>query len=114
MTGGSTLLAFDFDGTLAPIRDDPSQVQLDRGAAALLAETTQMEGVVVAIVSGRDADDLTTRVNAPGAYIIASHSIYDWSRKLLTDMRSTRQQRARFWPQRNTPQRRTSREVVAG
>jgi alpha,alpha-trehalase len=75
MTGGSTLLAFDFDGTLAPIRDDPSQVQLDRRAAALLAETTQMEGVVVAIVSGRDANDLTTRINAPGAYIIASHGL---------------------------------------
>lgn len=75
MKGGSTLLAFDFDGTLAPIRDDPSAVQLDRGAAALLAETTQMEGVVVAIVSGRDADDLGARVNAPGAYFIASHGL---------------------------------------
>jgi alpha,alpha-trehalase len=75
MTPGSTLLAFDFDGTLAPICEDPSQVRLDRGAAALLAETTQMEGVVVAIVSGRDADDLAPRVNAPGAYIIASHGL---------------------------------------
>ena len=75
MMGGTTLLAFDFDGTLAPIRDDPSVVQLDRGAAALLAETSQMEGIVVAIVSGRDADDLTARVNAPGAYLIASHGL---------------------------------------
>lgn len=72
---GSTLLAFDFDGTLAPIRDDPSHVQLDRGAAALLAETSQLEGVVVAIVSGRDAGDLTPRVNTPGAYLIASHGL---------------------------------------
>ena len=31
---------------------------------------------------------------------IASHSIYDWSEKLLTDMRAVRQQGARFWPQR--------------
>ena len=75
MTGGSTLLAFDFDGTLAPIREDPSSVALDRGAAALLAETTHMEGVVVAIVSGRDAEDLAARVNAPGAYLIASHGL---------------------------------------
>jgi alpha,alpha-trehalase len=70
-----TLLAFDFDGTLAPIRDDPAEVRLDRGAAVLLAETSQLEGVVVAIVSGRDADDLTLRVNVPGAYIIASHGL---------------------------------------
>jgi len=75
MTGGSTLLAFDFDGTLAPIRDNPADVQLDRGAAALLAETTQMEGVVVAIVSGRDAGDLRARVDAPGAYFITSHGL---------------------------------------
>ena len=68
MTPGSTLLAFDFDGTLAPICDDPSQVRLDRGAAALLAETTAMEGIVVAIVSGRVADDLAHRVNVPGVY----------------------------------------------
>jgi alpha,alpha-trehalase len=72
---GSTLLAFDFDGTLAPIRDDPSEVRIDRGAAALLAETTQMEGVVVAIVSGRDADDLTVRVPVPGAFLVASHGL---------------------------------------
>jgi trehalose-phosphatase len=75
MTGGSTLLAFDFDGTLAPIRDDPAEVQLDRAAAALLAETTHMEGVVVAIVSGRDAGDLMARVDASGAYFITSHGL---------------------------------------
>jgi alpha,alpha-trehalase len=72
---GSTLLAFDFDGTLAPICDDPAQVRLDRGAAALLAEITNMEGVVVAIVSGRDADDVSHRVQTPGAFIIASHGL---------------------------------------
>ena len=75
MNTGSTLLAFDFDGTLAPIHDDPSRVKLDRRAATLLAETSQTEGVVVAVVSGRDADDLALRVNTPGAYIIASHGL---------------------------------------
>lgn len=75
MTGASTLLAFDFDGTLAPICDDPSAVGLDRNAAALLAETMRMEGVVVAIVSGRDADDLRDRVRSPGAYLITSHGL---------------------------------------
>lgn len=75
MTGATTLLAFDFDGTLAPIHDDPAQVHLDRAASVLLAETSQMEGVVVAIVSGRDAQDLAMRVNTPGAYIISSHGL---------------------------------------
>ncbi|MGZ8779982.1 MAG: alpha,alpha-trehalose-phosphate synthase (UDP-forming) [Thermoanaerobaculia bacterium] len=46
---------------------------------------------------------------------IATHSIYDWSERLLMDMRDIRQERARFWPRRHpataTP---TAREVVAG
>ncbi|HJQ35729.1 MAG TPA: HAD-IIB family hydrolase, partial [Thermoanaerobaculia bacterium] len=71
----TTLLAFDFDGTLAPIRDDPSEVQLDRAAAALLAEATHMGGIAVAVVSGRDAEDLMQRVDAPGAYFITSHGL---------------------------------------
>ncbi len=44
---------------------------------------------------------------------IASNSIYDWSEKMLADMREVRQQRGRFWPQRIAPPRRKSREVVA-
>ncbi|HUR80878.1 MAG TPA: trehalose-6-phosphate synthase, partial [Thermoanaerobaculia bacterium] len=44
---------------------------------------------------------------------IASHSIYDWSEKLLTDMRNIRQQRARFWPQRLTSPRRGSDALAA-
>ena len=75
MHEGSTLLAFDFDGTLAPIREDPAEVFMDRAAATLLEQITCMEHVVVAIISGRDADDLAQRVPAPGAYLIASHGL---------------------------------------
>lgn len=75
MSGGSTLLAFDFDGTLAPIRDDPAEARIDRAAAALLAEASHREGVVVAVISGRDAEDLAARVDAPGAYLISSHGL---------------------------------------
>jgi alpha,alpha-trehalase len=72
---GSTLLAFDFDGTLAPIRNDPAEVRIDRAGAALLWQVTQLEGVVVAVISGRDAEDLLGRVDAPGAYVVASHGL---------------------------------------
>jgi trehalose 6-phosphate synthase len=44
---------------------------------------------------------------------IASHSIYDWSRKLLADMCDVRRQRAQFWPQRIAPARPKPREVAA-
>jgi trehalose-phosphatase len=75
MRPGSTLLAFDFDGTLAPIQVDPSEVRLDRAAAALLDGTTQMEGVVVAIISGRDVRDLAERIPTSSAYLIGSHGL---------------------------------------
>ncbi|MEO8379348.1 MAG: trehalose-6-phosphate synthase [Acidobacteriota bacterium] len=49
---------------------------------------------------------------------VASHSIYDWSEKLLAGMREIRQQQARFWPQRGpqraTPRGEGARKVVAG
>ena len=45
---------------------------------------------------------------------IASSSIYDWSAKLLTDMRDVRQQSARFWPLRVAARPSNGREVAAG
>lgn len=75
MISHSTLLAFDFDGTLAPICDDPDAVRLPRAAAALLAAATDVSGVAVAVISGRDADDLAARTNARGAYLIGSHGL---------------------------------------
>jgi alpha,alpha-trehalase len=71
----STLLAFDFDGTLAPICDDPASVRLPRAAMALLAEAAALRGVAVAVVSGRDVDDLVRRIQLPGLYLIGSHGL---------------------------------------
>jgi trehalose-6-phosphate synthase len=45
---------------------------------------------------------------------IATHSIYDWSEKLLGDMRDVRNEGARYWPQRAAGAARTARRVVAG
>lgn len=75
MSAGSTLLAFDFDGTLAPIRNDPAEVRMSRGAAELLIEASGMQGVVVAIVSGRDADDIVARADVPDVYLVGSHGL---------------------------------------
>lgn len=75
MTANPILLAFDFDGTLAPICDDPSQVQMYRAASALLRETAELSGVVVAVVSGRDLVDLSARLDVPGIYLVGSHGL---------------------------------------
>jgi trehalose-6-phosphate synthase len=45
---------------------------------------------------------------------IASSSIYDWSGKLLADMREVRQEGAGFWPQRLPIAASRTREVTAG
>jgi trehalose 6-phosphate phosphatase len=70
-----TLLVFDFDGTLAPICDDPAAVRMHRAASTLLNETAELSGVAVAVASGRDVDDLAARTNAPGAYLVGSHGL---------------------------------------
>ena len=75
MTAAPLLLAFDFDGTLSPICDDPARAQLHRAAPALLQEASDIPGVVVAIVSGRDLGDLRARLDVPGLYLVGSHGL---------------------------------------
>ena len=45
---------------------------------------------------------------------IASHSIYDWSERMLMDMRDVRRQLSRFWPQRQPATPAARSEVIAG
>jgi len=52
------LLALDVDGTLAPIVDDPAAARVPPETRALLAALADAEGVVLALVTGRDADSL--------------------------------------------------------
>ncbi|RMB59989.1 trehalose-phosphatase [Tessaracoccus antarcticus] len=52
---GEALLAFDFDGTLAPIVDDPEDSRLHEGSAAALAQLGPEVGRM-AIVTGRGVD----------------------------------------------------------
>jgi len=44
---------------------------------------------------------------------VASHSIDDWSEKLLGDLRAVRQERARFWPRRSAAAHAERREEAA-
>jgi trehalose 6-phosphate phosphatase len=51
----------DFDGTLAPLQDDPDTVSLPNGGASLLlALNTKLSGAMV-LISGRDIRDLSKR-----------------------------------------------------
>jgi trehalose 6-phosphate phosphatase len=68
------LLATDYDGVLARLRDDPSAAVPEPGAADVLARLAAADGVIVALVSGRGVDDLRTTSGFTGAFRwIGSH-----------------------------------------
>lgn len=68
------LLATDYDGVLARLRDEPSAAVPEPGVAEALARLAGVEGVTVALVSGRGVDDLRTTSGLTGPYRwIGSH-----------------------------------------
>jgi len=54
-------LFLDFDGTLAPIEDDPHAVKLPDGVGPALERAAKFLGAAAAIISGRDIRDLDKR-----------------------------------------------------
>ena len=68
------LVALDFDGTLAPLVDDPDTSQMLPTAADALARLATTPGVALALISGRSVVDLHRRAAAPvGTILIGSH-----------------------------------------
>lgn len=55
-------LFLDFDGTLAPIQDDPDTVCLPDGLGEVIVGLQDRLGEAVVIISGRDIRDLSSRV----------------------------------------------------
>lgn len=68
------LIALDFDGTLAPLQDDPSASRMLPVAAAALGELDALPRTHVALVSGRGLADLRAVSEAPaGMLLVGSH-----------------------------------------
>jgi len=70
------LIALDFDGTLAPLVDDPEASRMIAPARQALEKLTALSGVSVAIVTGR-AIDSVKRVSDPLKewFLVGSHGI---------------------------------------
>jgi len=69
--GMRPLLAFDFDGTLAPIVARPEQARMTPGVATRLKMLAMQ--LPVAIVTGRQVADVRTRLGFEPRYIVGSH-----------------------------------------
>ncbi len=68
-----TLYAFDFDGTLAPIVDQPDDAKMSKNTEQLLIQLSQT--VPTAILSGRGLSDLKQRVPASIKYLVGNHGL---------------------------------------
>ena len=68
------LVASDFDGTLAPIVNNPADARPLPGASVTLRALADLPATTVALISGRSLRDLTTLSGAPaGVHLIGSH-----------------------------------------
>jgi trehalose 6-phosphate phosphatase len=74
------LIALDFDGTLAPLVDDPEQSRPAAGAADVLTELATA-GVQIAVVTGRDATTvlrLSGLHDVPGLIVAGLYGAEQW------------------------------------
>lgn len=69
------LLAFDFDGTLAPIVPRPRDARIPRAVASQLARLARR--LPVAIVTGRAVADLRGRLGFEPRFVVGSHGAED-------------------------------------
>ena len=73
--GGSLLLMTDYDGTLTPIVNDPEDACLTDEVRERLRALARTPGVRVAVISGRDLEDLRERVAVPELIYAGCHGL---------------------------------------
>ncbi|WP_224270692.1 trehalose-phosphatase [Haloprofundus salinisoli] len=69
------LLCLDFDGTLAPIVDDPEEATITPTNAELVERLRESHGVKLAVVSGRGLEDVRDRVDVKDVTYAGNYGI---------------------------------------
>lgn len=72
---GRIVLLLDFDGTLAPIVDRPEMAAMPDATRRALARVMAMDGVEVAVVSGRGMADVRDRLAIPDIAYAGNHGM---------------------------------------
>ena len=72
---GALLIMADFDGTLTPIANTPGEARLAPTARRILARLATAPGVGLAVISGRDLPDITSRMDLPGIIHAGCHGL---------------------------------------
>jgi trehalose 6-phosphate phosphatase len=73
----NVLLAFDYDGTLAPIVTDPERATMRQRTRELLGELTQHYRVIV--ISGRAQPDALKKLRGVGVHeVVGNHGMEPW------------------------------------
>lgn len=85
------LVGVDVDGTLAPIAERPEDARLATGARAALTALDRVDGVTVAVVSGRSLTDLEVHFRLPHRLVlVGSHGAETSSSSGRTEAETTR------------------------
>ncbi len=69
------LLFLDFDGTLAPIVDQPARAGISTAARLVLTRLAARDDVTIAIMSGRRLDDVRRRTGIDGLIYAGNHGL---------------------------------------
>ncbi len=70
----TVLIACDYDGTLAPIVDNPEDARPDRESVVALRALAQLPSTHVAVISGRSLSDLSDMLGPiDGIHLVGSH-----------------------------------------
>jgi len=68
-------LLLDFDGTLSPLVSRPEDAVLPAATKGLLERLSRSWNVSLAIISGREVDNVRDKVNIPGVTYAGSHGL---------------------------------------
>lgn len=75
-------LFLDFDGTLAPIVDEPSDASLPAGVRDVLERLVRLDSIVTTIISGRAVEDVYVRIRLEGVIYAGNHGVEIFGRGL--------------------------------